>query len=80
MSVKLLSFEVSKLKRRLPRLVRVYTRQNASLFEITCRGSGHGIVITLSKVWFSKLSNKIYEAAEKNEDIIVFASVIKRQA
>ena len=33
------SFGVSKLKRRLQRLVRVYTCQNASLLEITCLGS-----------------------------------------
>ena len=33
------SFGVSKLKRRLHRLVRVYTCQNATLLEITCRGS-----------------------------------------
>ena len=32
-------FGVSKLKRRLQRLVRVYTCQNAILLEITCRGS-----------------------------------------
>ena len=33
------SFEVSKLKRRLHRLVWVYTCQNATLLEITCHGS-----------------------------------------
>ena len=33
------SFGVSKLKRRLHRLVWVYTCQNATLLEITCRGS-----------------------------------------
>ena len=33
------SFGVSKLKMRLHRLVWVYTCQNATLFEITCRGS-----------------------------------------
>ena len=32
-------FEVNKLKRRLHRLVWVYTCQNATLLEITCRGS-----------------------------------------
>ena len=32
-------FGVSKLKRRLHRLVRVYTCQNATLLEITCQGS-----------------------------------------
>ena len=40
MIVKLLTpFGVFKLKRRLQRLVRVYTCQNATLLEITCRGS-----------------------------------------
>ena len=34
------SFGVSMLKRRLHRLVWVYTCQNATLLEITCRGSG----------------------------------------
>ena len=33
------SFEVSKLNRRLHRLVWVYTCQNATLLEITCHGS-----------------------------------------
>ena len=33
------SFGVSKLKRRLHRLVWVYTCQKATLLEITCRGS-----------------------------------------
>ena len=33
------SFGVSKLKRRLHRLVWVYTCQNATLLEITCHGS-----------------------------------------
>ena len=33
------SFSVSKLKRRLHRLVWVYPCQNATLLEITCRGS-----------------------------------------
>ena len=33
------SFEVSKLKRRLHRLVWIYTCQNAILLEITCHGS-----------------------------------------
>ena len=32
-------FGVSKLKRRLQRLVRVYTCQNVKLLEISCRGS-----------------------------------------
>ena len=32
---------VSKLKRRHNRLVWVYTRQNATLLEITCRGSNY---------------------------------------
>ena len=32
-------FGISKLKRRLHRLVWVYTFQNATLLEITCRGS-----------------------------------------
>ena len=42
MIVKLLtetSFGVSKLKRRLQRLVQVYTCQNATLLEISCTGS-----------------------------------------
>ena len=42
MSVKLLTehhFRVSKLKRRLQGLVRVYTCQNATLLEISCTGS-----------------------------------------
>ena len=33
------SFRVSKLQRRLHRLVWVYTCQNSTLLEITCRGS-----------------------------------------
>ena len=33
------SFGVSKLKRRLHRLIWVYTCQNATVLEITCRGS-----------------------------------------
>ena len=33
------SFGVFKLKRRLHRLVWVYTRQNATLLEMACRGS-----------------------------------------
>ena len=33
------SFEVSKLKKRLHSLFRVYTCQNATLLEITCRSS-----------------------------------------
>ena len=33
------SFEVSKLRRRLHRLIWVYTCQNTTLLEITCRGS-----------------------------------------
>ena len=33
------SFGVSKLKRRLDRIVWVYTCQNTTLLEITCRGS-----------------------------------------
>ena len=33
------SFGVSKLKRRLQRLVRVYTCQNATLLELSCTGS-----------------------------------------
>ena len=33
------AFGVSKLKRRLHRVVGVYTFQNATLLEITCRGS-----------------------------------------
>ena len=33
------SFEVSKLNRRLHRLVWVYTCQNATLLEVTCHGS-----------------------------------------
>ena len=45
-------FEVSKPKRGLHRLVWVYTCQNATLFEITCRGSindlHHGILYTLN--------------------------------
>ena len=32
-------FGVSKLKRRLQRLVRIYTCQNVKLLEITCHGS-----------------------------------------
>ena len=45
MSVKLLveQFEVSKFKRRLQRLVRIYTCQNATLLEITCYGSDDNI-------------------------------------
>ena len=42
MSVKLLTehhFGVSKLERRLHRLVLVYTCQHATLLEITCHGS-----------------------------------------
>ena len=42
MIVKLLPkhhFGVSKLKRRLQRLVRVYTCQNDKVLEISCRGS-----------------------------------------
>ena len=34
-----MSFEVSKLKNMMYRLVRVYTCQNATLLEITCHGS-----------------------------------------
>ena len=44
MIVKLLTgtpFGVSKLKRRLQRLVRVCTCQNATLLEILCTGSYH---------------------------------------
>ena len=37
------SFGVSKFKRRLRRLVWVYTCQNATLLEITCRGFGISI-------------------------------------
>ena len=33
------SFGVSKLKRKLRGLVRLYTCQNATLLEITCHGS-----------------------------------------
>ena len=42
MIVKLLPehhLEYSKIERRLHRLVRVYTLQNATLLEITCHGS-----------------------------------------
>ena len=48
MIVKLLTehhLEFSKLKRRLQRLVQVYTCQNATLLEITCHGSFVGEMI-----------------------------------
>ena len=42
------SFGVSKLKRRLHRLVWVYTCQNDTLLEITCQGS---IYDTCCSIW-----------------------------
>ena len=39
MIVKLLTIGVSKLKRRLQTLIRVYTFQKATLLEISCTGS-----------------------------------------
>ena len=39
MIVKLLTEHRLELKRRLQRLVRVYTSQNATLLEIICHGS-----------------------------------------
>ena len=41
------SFGVSKLKRRLHRLVWVYTCQNATLLEITCHGSKYALITSL---------------------------------
>ena len=49
-------FGVSKLNRRLQRLVRVYTCQNVKLLEISCRGSepvhdiSNNVVCATSKV------------------------------
>ena len=42
-----------KLKRRLHRFVRVYTYQNATLLEITCRGS---LMIALVQDSFSMVA------------------------
>ena len=44
------SFRVSKLNRRLHRLVWVYTCQNATLLEITCHGS-----YVKCKLWFTSV-------------------------
>ena len=56
MIIKLLTikapFGVSKLNRRLQRLVRVYTCQNVKLFEISCSGS----LIVLSDLKIIKYS------------------------
>ena len=41
LSIWLTPLGVSNLKRRLQRLVGVYTCQNATLLEITCTGSGY---------------------------------------
>ena len=53
MIVKLLT--VSKLKRRLQRLVRVYTYQNATLMEISCTGS----ILTHQFQSFNDLNQRI---------------------
>ena len=45
------SFGVSKLKRRLHRLVWVYTCQNATLLEITCHGSYYRCILMNSSIW-----------------------------
>ena len=44
-------FGVSKLNRRLHRLVWVYTYQNATLFEITCTSSIISMYITKCSIW-----------------------------
>ena len=51
-------FGVSKLKRRLCRLVWVYTCQNATLFEITCRGSFVVYYVVCWNVLEAFLTNK----------------------
>ena len=56
MSVKLLTehyFGVSKVKRRLHRFVLVYAFQNATLLEITCRGSYLNISSTTLSLTYS---------------------------
>ena len=56
------SFGVSKLKRRFHRLVRVYTCQNATLLEITCRGSNYDVGTQMYQLTKKVLlsTNKIY--------------------
>ena len=69
MIVKLLTEHlVSKLKRRLHRLVRVYTCQNATLLEISCTCS---IILLLLSLCYSKdaffvaINNKLHVGSEK---------------
>ena len=51
-----ISFQVSKLNRRLHRLVWFYTSQNATLLEITCRGSQYlPSLMTLSKCLYWRM-------------------------
>ena len=84
MNVKLLT--VSNVKRRLHRLVWVYTCQNATLLETTCHGSyifrqvHFYLHILIWLFWIHRL-NCMYnvqgdQAAEVTQHPLVFASVI----
>ena len=57
MNIKLLTEH--QLKRRLHRLVWVYTCQNATLLEITCHGSGLQIRVRTRKLFFLILNQNI---------------------
>ena len=72
------SFRVCKLKRRLHRLVWVYTCQNATLLEITCHGSIIGDVRTVNvsnfflyKSVFDQISTKIRRNSTNFRPVVV---------
>ena len=73
-------FGVSKLKRRLQTLVRVYTFQNVKLLEITCHGSFHiseavksatlSAENTEPEVLYNRnLNNNKFNTSQQNKDI-----------
>ena len=57
------SFGVSKLKRRLHRLIWVYTCQNATLLEIWCRGSIILCILVLTGISYVYRYNKYHSTA-----------------
>ena len=58
-------FGVSKIKRRLHRLVWVYTYQNDALLEIKCRSSNNQSPLQLLMIWIKNWSKSIDGAGQE---------------
>ena len=69
-------FGVCKLKRRLHRLVWVYTCQNATLLEITCRGSNVELLQKYASGTFFIVKKSVIAAAVSFD--YIYAGHVKR--